>query len=79
MKDSHFFLLGALIFLSAVIVGYFFPDPLFTLPPVDFGLESYHIPNPYVHLKEVSILGCVIMTFAFIEVKRSEKRRSKKE
>ncbi len=70
MKDSHFFLFGALIFLSAIIVGYFFPDPLFTLPPVDFGLEPMRIPNPYVALKELAILGFIATLFIYVIEKK---------
>ena len=66
----NFFLGGALIFLGAIIAGYFLPDPLFTLPPVDFGLESYHIPNPYVALKELAILGFIATLFIYVIEKK---------
>ena len=71
----NFFLAGVLIFLGAIIAGYFLPDPLFTLPPVDFGLEPMYVPNPYVALKELAIFGFIIMFGIFIFEKIGDKKK----
>ena len=66
MTRYYTFLLFALIFLFSVFAGYFLPNPLLIFPPSDFGLEPISYPNPYVALKEISIIGFLICIMIFI-------------
>ena len=70
-----FSLAGMLIFLGAIIAGYFLPDPLFIFPPVDFGLEPMYVPNPYVALKELAILGFIATLFIYVIEKKGDKKQ----